>query len=180
MMKTYPEAASTLVTMVINLLQEVGIHINPQKSEAIVLDNDILTQTSIKTIYGDIQSISADERVKYLGVSFNQKLIFNSTEIFSKLQSNLDTLATTHLLQSQQKLNIINQFIGPTLIYPFQTAQIDLIPKSFLVKADNIIRSCVKEVLQLPADTPNSMIYTSSKYKESLLFVPHGRPFRSS
>ena len=124
-----------------------------------------MTQTSIKAIYGDIQNISADDRVKYLGVSFNQKLIFNSTEILSKLQSNLDTLATTHLLQSQQKLNVINQFIGPTLIYPFQTAQIDLIPKSFLVKAHNIIRSCVKEVLQLPADTPNSIIYTSSKYK---------------
>ena len=58
------EAASTLVTMVINLLQEIGLHINPQKSEAIVLENGILTQTSIKTIYGDIQSISADERVK--------------------------------------------------------------------------------------------------------------------
>ena len=89
-----------LFISVINLLQEIGLHINPQKSEAIVLDNGILTQTSINTIYGDIQSISVDERVKYLGVSFNQKLIFSSTEILSKLQSNLDTLATTHLLQS--------------------------------------------------------------------------------
>ncbi|KAJ4436141.1 hypothetical protein ANN_18768 [Periplaneta americana] len=62
-------------------------------------------------------------------------------------------------------LVILNQFICPTLIYPFQTASVDLIPKKFLIKADNMIKSVVKEMLQLPGDTPNSMIYTSTKYK---------------
>lgn len=159
------EAASQLVTLTISLLQEIGLNINTKKSQAIILHNGILQEGVIQTTIGDIKSISADEEIKYLGVSFKQALQFNQNDVLTKLKTNLDKLASTHLLQAQQKLTVLNQFICPTLIYPFQAIAIDLIPKSFLLKADKMIRSCVKEILQLPSDTPSSMIYCSNKHK---------------
>ena len=98
-------------------------------------------------------------------MSFYKCLVFNATKILTNLKNNLETLTTTSLLQPQHKLTLINQFIGPALTYPLQTAHVDKIPKKFLTKVDNMIRNAVKQVLQLPSDTPNSMIYSSHKYK---------------
>ena len=159
------ESVSTLVTLVISLLQEIGLSINSEKSKAILINKGRLDSGVIKTVYGDITGISAADEVKYLGVTFNQALIFNSEEILHKLNNNLNMLSSTHLLQPHKKLLVINQFIAPSLVYPFQTALVDKIPKPFLSKADKLIRSSVKEILQLPHDKPNSMIYTNHKYK---------------
>ena len=115
--------------------------INASKSKAIIIEEGKLTKSKITTVYGSIESISADEEIKYLGATFNKMLIFNSTAILTKLQKNLDTIASSPLLQPHQKLIVINQFIGPALIYPLQTAHLEQIPKTFLHKADNIIRS---------------------------------------
>ena len=151
--------------MAVTLLQEIDLHISSSKSKAIVIRNGKLIQATPLTTCGTISSISADEEIKYLGATFNQTLVFNSNQILTKLHTNLDTLATTPLLQPHQKLTVINQFIGPTLIYPLQTSSLEKIPKQFLVKADNMIRSAIKQILQPPSDTPNSMLYTSYKYK---------------
>ena len=159
------EAALVLVNSTVQLLQEIGLTVNTDKSKAIVINKGNLLQEQLFTIGGNITSISEYEEIKYLGATFQQTLIFNENAILDKLQTDLNTLATTYLLQSHQKLNVLNQFIGPTLIYPFQATPVDKIPMTFLIKADKMIKSTVKEILQLPHDTPNSMLYASSKFK---------------
>lgn len=78
----------------------------------------------------------------------------------------LETLTVIQILHLQKKkLTVIYQFIRPTLIYPFQLSPTDKSPRKYIMKADYIIVSAVKESLQLPSLTPNSRLYTSSKYK---------------
>lgn len=161
----YFKAPNFLVTMIITLLQEIGLTINSSKSQAIVIKAGQLVQGEITTTCGNITSISASDEIKYLGVSFNKTLIFDSNSILKKLQNNLDSLTSTPLLQPHQKLTVINQFIGPTLIYPLQTCRLDSIPKNFLNKADNMNRSAIKQIFQLLSNTPNSMLYSSYKQK---------------
>src|ERR1700688_1515853 len=69
------------------------------------------------------------------------------------------------MLRADQKLNIMNQYLWPTLIYPFQPAPLNKLLKTFVENVDKIIRSAVKETIGLPGDTPNSMIYSSKKVK---------------
>jgi hypothetical protein len=74
----------------------------------------------------------------------------------------LNNLVSTPMLRPHQKLIIINQYLWPTIIYPLQTAPLHKLPKSFLMNVDKIIRSAVKEILGIPTDTPNGMLYSSS------------------
>ena len=47
---------------------------------------------------------------------------------------------------------------------------INKIPQTFLDDSDKIVKSTLKEILHLPADTPDPMIYTHRKYKSLGLF----------
>lgn len=78
------EAITALVTLTVSFLQEIGLNLNPQKSHVILISHGKLEKGVIETDSGDIKSISEDEEVKYLGVSFNQTLIFNSSEVLKK------------------------------------------------------------------------------------------------
>jgi len=62
-------------------------------------------------------------------------------------------------------MQILNEFIWPTLVYPFQSATLSKLPKKLLVDLDILLRSFVKEVMLLPPDTPNAVLYTSKKHK---------------
>ena len=74
------------------------------------------------------------------------------------------------LLQADQKFCILKTSICPTLIYPFQTVPQHRIPYGFLIDADKMIRCTLKEILQLPSDLPDSMIYSQCKFKGFGLF----------
>ena len=65
----------------------------------------------------------------------------------------------------EQKISVINQFITPSLVYRFQNSNKLKIPKNFLITLDKMIKSSVKEILHLPTDTPDSMLYSSKKFK---------------
>src|SRR5436190_16459689 len=56
-------------------------------------------------------------------------------------------------------------YIWPTLVYTFQAAPLNKLNKTFLEDVDLLIRSAVKEVLELPADLPNSMMYSPKENK---------------
>jgi hypothetical protein len=51
------------------------------------------------------------------------------------------------------------------MIYPLQTAKLNSIPKKFLEDGDKLIRSTVKEILQIPNDTPNNFLYCGKEYR---------------
>ena len=59
----------------------------------------------------------------------------------------------------------MNMFLWPSLTYAFQNAPLHRLSDKFLKKLDILIRSSVKEVLQIPHDIPNSMLYSSNKVK---------------
>lgn len=103
--------------------------------------------------------------MKYLGINFEDEIVFDEIKILSKLKDDLETLTKSPMLHADQKINIINQFIWPTLIYTLQSAPLFKIKKSFLKDSDTLIRGCVKNISCLPSDTPNSMLYSERKYR---------------
>ena len=106
------QIASFLVTSAIQQLQEIGLQVNTEKSNAIIIKNGRLEHDQIFTVDGTITSIGPDDEIKYLGTTFKQTLIFNENKILEQLKNNLNKLITTHLLLPQQKLVTLHQFIG--------------------------------------------------------------------
>lgn len=159
-------SANNMLTMIESKLLEIGLKINPSKSGAIVIKKGLLCDEPLRTnLNENIVSIQNDETIKYLGVSYSNVLMLDKTVLIKKFGDKLEILTRTNLLDSHQKLNIFNQYIAPCLLYTLQTAPLEKITTSFLNKFDNLIRSSVKEILQLPGDTPNSFLYACKSVK---------------
>lgn len=159
------EAASALINMVDIKLKEIGLDMNPVKSQAIFLSKGKLTKENIFSYRGIIKTIDNHETVRYLGTNFSDEIQLDPVTLMSQLTSKLQNLAESPLLQPSQKLNVINQYIWPILIYPLQCAPLDKIPSRFLKDVDIQTRNAVKEILSIPMDTPNGMIYGPKKYR---------------
>lgn len=103
---------------------KIGLRLNPEKSQLINVKNGILAEDNLQLSDGSvIESVKSDEKIKYLGCSFNSELIFAHSFI-ETLNTNLDKLASSPLLKPDQKLNVINQYVFPTLVYQMQAAPI--------------------------------------------------------
>lgn len=159
-------AAQELVMMVTSLLQNIGLQLNVQKSASINIHKGKLLEKDLFLHHDSyIKAIGPEDTIKYLGITFNDELQFNSEELIVSLRQDLELLVSTPMLRPDQKLNIVNQYIWPKLIYPLQMAPLHKLSRSFLEDVDKILRSSVKEMLFLPADIPNSMLYASKKLK---------------
>lgn len=75
-------------------------------------------------------------------------------------------LITSPLFRGDQKLNILEQYVFPKLIYPMQTTPLDLLERPFLESIDSIMRQGVREIIGLSADTPIPVYYTNRKLQE--------------
>ncbi|KAJ4441002.1 hypothetical protein ANN_10851 [Periplaneta americana] len=95
----------------------------------------------------------------------NSTAVFDPRVTMDKLKQKLEAIATSSLLQPYQKFLIISTFICPSLIYTFQTTPMKRISSKFLSDADILIRTTVKDILNLPSDTPDNMLYSPKKYK---------------
>ena len=116
------------IELVKNLLLKIGLNINAAKSQAIIIKDGKLMEDSLWLCDGsEIVGVKHNDRIKYLGCSFNSELVFDNSCI-GKFNANLNMLSTSSLLKPDQKLNVINQYIFPTLIYPLQAAPINKIP----------------------------------------------------
>ena len=109
-----------------------------------------------------VKCITQSEAIKYLGVDFTDEIVFDQSKVLKMLQS--ETLASTTMLKPGQKIKILNEYIWPKIIYPLQCAPLAKLTKSFIEKV-NEIRSIVKEILTIPADTPNCMLYSPRNFK---------------
>ena len=164
-------SARSLVELAIARFNEIGLKINLNKSKSISITKGAITYNSLTLNSGQIiPSINPEENIKYLGVTYHSKTVFDPFTSMNKLKLKLDALASTPLLQPHQKFTVLCKFICPTLIYQFQTTPLNKIPAKFLSDADVLIKSTLKEILQLPTDTPDSMLYTDKKYKGLGLF----------
>ena len=77
----------------------------------------------------------------------------------------MQNLVSSPLLRPDQKIFSINQYAWPVLIFPLQSAPLNQLPMSFLNDVDKIVKSSVKEIIGLPQDTPNAMLYTSNNLR---------------
>src|SRR6185437_1989624 len=146
------------------LLRQIGLKISPEKSKAIIIKKGKLQEGTL-VIDQDtiITGLKENETVKYLGMTFDSQLVFDEASVIKDLSTSLNKLSNSPLLTPEQKLNIVNQYIWPTLIYPLQTAPLSKLTNQFLEDVDLLVRSAVKEILSLPGDTPNAFIYANRK-----------------
>lgn len=141
---------------------------NNGKSKSIVIENGVLIEEpnyDSLNIFSSIPTLKRNERIRYLGVDFESEIVVDRVRVLDGLQKDLGTLVTTPLLKNDQKLNIISQFIWPKLIYPLQCAPIHLLPDAFLTQINRFIRGSVKEILQIPMDTPDAFFYSPRKFR---------------
>ena len=159
--------ATALTNLAESLFAEIGLNINPNKSKCINLRKGKLFEGNIATLQGSvIPSLKhKDERIRYLGIDFHDEISVDKNKIIKNLTSDLNGLVKSKLLKSDQKLKIINQYIWPTLIYPLQCAPLLQLSATFLRDLDTIIRSAVKELMMLPDDTPNAMLYSAKSVR---------------
>ena len=114
--------------------------------------------------YNNIRSLQKGEK-NYLGIDFSDKILLRTDKIGQHLKHNLDLLIGSPLLKAEQKFSVINHFILPKLVYCFQNTPASKMSQTFLTKVDNFIKNSVNEIVQLPADTRDSMLYSSKKVK---------------
>lgn len=166
-----PEAAIELVKIAINRFQEIGLSINASKSVSLTIKKGkLIEEALIINENSKIGSQRNGEAVRYLGVNFLNEMKLDSQATLDKLRNKIDTLAASPLLKADQKFTIMNTSVSPTLIYPLQVTPLNKIPQRFLIDADKILKSGAKEILQLPADVPDHMVYTDRKFKGLGLF----------
>jgi len=159
-------SAVQLAAMAKQLFKDTGLEINPRKSAVIHIVKGKQVVSDLKIDDNDeIPGLKIGEVIKYLGVSFQGEMIFDQEAVINSLNNDLKQLVTSALLKPEQKLGILNQYLWPKVIYPFQTAPVGKIPQSFLEDMDKITRSSIREILGMPGDIPNSMLYSPAKYK---------------
>ncbi|KAJ4426007.1 hypothetical protein ANN_27634 [Periplaneta americana] len=165
------DSARVLVELAITRFNEIGLNINIDKCKCIFVTKGFIKYKSLDLISGQIiPSIVPEENIKYLGVSYHTSTVFDAVKCMEKLKNKLDILASTPLLQHHQKYSVLCSYICPTLIYQFQTTPLNKIPAKFLSDADVLIKTTLKEILQLPTDTPDNMLYADRKYMGLGLF----------
>jgi len=98
------------------------MQINTTKSMIIkVEDEQLVPKNLILSDNSVISPVKGDICIKYLGVNFNDEIVFDGKSFLSQLKKDFRNLVTSPLLRGDQKLNIIDQYVYPKLIYPMQT-----------------------------------------------------------
>ena len=147
------------------MFNEIGLQVNPAKSVAINLSKGKLQQEELMLSSGEIiRTISSEERIRYLGCTFEKTMVFNKT-VINDFLSNIDKMIVSPLLKLDQKLNVFNQYIFPTLIYPLQAAPLKEIPANITERIDTMIRRATKDIIGLPTYTSTKMFYAPRKMR---------------
>lgn len=154
------EGAIRVIEAVEVLFGEIGLIVNPKKSLAINIKAGALAKKDLHLSNDErIHSINYNERIRYLGCSFEQRIVFDEDRVVKTFHEKLDKLTTSPNLKPYQKLNIINQYLFTTLIYPLQAAPIKEIPRTTTEGLDVMIRKAVKDIVGLPTSTATDMFY---------------------
>ena len=161
----------SLLHLTENSLSCIGLHVNPAKSKLICIKNGHLSPIKITSLNGT--SINAllqtDDCIKYLGVNFREEIVFDEKLTITTLNKNISKLCASPLLKPDQKIIIINQYIWPSLVYPLQCAPLKEIRSGFLNDVDKMIRGAAKEIIGLPHDCPDGLLYAPMKFRGLVL-----------
>lgn len=158
-------SAFFLLEMAQQRFSDIGLSLNDSKTQIIHIRHGKLIEKEFFINNTKVNSIGNSATIKYLGVSFNNSVIFDEFSIIKKLDENIKLVVSSPFLHQDQKLTVLNQYIWPTLVYPYQTTPSHKMPKSFLNNLDKMIKSAVKEILCLPSDTPDHLLYSPRTHK---------------
>src|SRR5690606_39578964 len=103
-----------------------------------------------------IRAIDKGERIRYLGCSFEDKLVLDSSTT-NTLTENLLKLGDSNLLNPTQKIGIINTYTFPTLVYQLQAAPLSELKSSVTDRIDNTITDTVTTTTGIPSTTTTAM-----------------------
>ena len=155
--------AVRIAELVHDRFSEIGLTVNPKKSTAICIKSGRLAQEEISLNNERVQCLQPNQKIKYLGCTFVNELVFDSGVIV-ELGERMANLMECPLLQMDQKMTVLNQYVFPRLTYPLQAAPINKIPVQHLDKLDTTIRQTARGVIGLPVhNTPNAMLYTARR-----------------
>jgi hypothetical protein len=123
------ESVNTLVKMTKDLFSPVGMQINPSKSYATNIKKRKLVPKIIKLLDSSkIPSLDKNDCIKYLEINFKDKIIFDQKQFHINLEKDFKNLFTSPLLKGdKKKINILNQYAYPKLIYFLQTTFVNLL-----------------------------------------------------
>src|SRR5699024_764052 len=159
------DGARRTVELTQSLLEQIGLCINPSKSAAIHIKEGKLAPGKLHFGPGiTIKSIGAEERIRYLGCNFNDEIVFDKN-IAVKFTKKINKLITSPLLNMQQKINILNQYLMPLFMFSLQSAPLRKIPMAILDALDTTIRTSVKAIIGLPGLTATKMIYAPRRFR---------------
>ena len=163
---TSPDLSSAMraIELCQSLFNKIGLTINTNKSKTIRIKNGILHQEDININGQIIKAIGPGEKIQYLGCNISEEIIFKK-DVIIRFNNNLEKLTTSTLLKPNQKLSIINQYLFPMLIFPLQMAPLSKIPNELSNNIDLMIRSSIKNIIGLPANTSTFMFYSPRKLR---------------
>lgn len=113
------------------------------------------------TLRSLISCIAPTNVIKYLGTNFNDEIIADETNMLQQLRKQVERHVSTPLLN--QKFNIINDYIWPTIIFPFQQAPLSKLPMTLLADVDKILKFLMLHLTQWFTPVKNSKTSDSSK-----------------
>ncbi|CAI6348254.1 unnamed protein product [Macrosiphum euphorbiae] len=149
------------------LFSLVGMQIHPSKSHAVnVVNGNIMAKAITLLDSSVIPSLGDNDLIKYMVINFKDEIIFDQNEFLIHIEKVFRNLVTSPLLRSDQKLNILNQYDYPKLIFPLQKTPVDLLQQSFLECVDMLVRLSVREICGLPADTLIRVFYNNRKVSD--------------
>jgi hypothetical protein len=150
------ESVNTLVKMTKDLFSSVRMQINPSKSYVTNIKKRKSTPKIIKLLDSSkILSLDENDCIKLLEINFKDKIVFDQKQFLINLENDLKNLFTSPLLKSdKKKINILNQYAYPKLIYFLQTTPVNLLQQPFLKRVNIHIRKIVREICALLVDTP--------------------------
>ncbi|KAI5731459.1 hypothetical protein M8J77_010249 [Diaphorina citri] len=153
------DAAQTMYNMIDARLKKLGMSLNPMKTQAIVMIKGILDSQSFLLNDTIITPASDVKRVKYLGVNLTDEIVLDKESTIANLHDKINKIVKSPYLKAEQKLTILNTYIWPILTFKLQHTPIDKWTVPFVGDLDKMVRSAVRQILDLPKDVPDSALY---------------------
>ena len=156
--------AQTLLTHKELYLKKLGMSIAAHKCTSFRVvstkDSWYISDTNLLLVGSErIPSSAADTRITYLGGHISPWSGLQHDDLIDHLRLSLHRLRSAPL-KPHQKLNLLTAYILPHFLY---TTILAIPPITTIRDLDSLIRTHVKDILHLPACTPNGLLYCGKR-----------------
>ncbi|KAI5731734.1 hypothetical protein M8J77_015183 [Diaphorina citri] len=163
-------SAEALFNIIESRLGELGMSLNVNKTQVIVIKKGVLCSDPI-SLGGVILHPASEERlVKYLGTFLREQVILDKQSTIQSLSAKIDKVAKSPYLKPDQKLQVLNTYIWPTLTFKLQNTPLDRWSIPFIDDLDKLLRSACRQILEIPRDIPDACFYSSKHVRGFQMF----------